>query len=240
MKKLLIPVFMLLSFNIYAQVWKSVKGNGNLKNETRQLSEFTSLSVHGAMDVQIDFGTSNTIKVEADENLLPYVETIVNNGQLIIQPKNNVNLKSRSKIVVHVSMTKINGLQLSGSGNINGTGPFTNSDQTEISVSGSGNIKLNSVSFDALVLNISGSGNIHINGGTANSVKTSISGSGNIDCSKVVCESAEAKISGSGNASVNTNKSLDARISGSGNVYYKGNPTNISTKVAGSGKAIKM
>jgi hypothetical protein len=239
MKKLLLPIFMLMSFNMYAQIWKSITGNGNLKNETRQVSEFTSLSARGPMDVQIDFENSNSLKIEADENLLPYIETTVENGKLTIESKKNTNLRSRSKIVVHVSMTKIKDLQLSGSGNINGSGAFTSDGQTEIGVSGSGNIKLNSVNFNDVALNISGSGNIQIKNGKADDLKASVSGSGNIDCSGVVSENADVKISGSGNASVNVNKSLSANISGSGNVFYKGNATNISTKVIGSGKAIK-
>lgn len=240
MKKLLIPFLMLISFNLYAQPWKIVAGNGNLKNEVRQVTEFTSLYVRGSMDVQIEHGTSNSIKVEADENLLPYIETIVKNGELVIQPKNNVQLKSRSKIVVHVSMIQINGLKLSGSGNITGNGPFTNSGETEMSVSGSGDIHLNTVDFNDLDASVSGSGNIRLEGGSVNTLKISVSGSGNIDCSKAESKSAEVKISGSGNAKVMAEKSLDARISGSGNVYYKGSPASISTKIMGSGRAIKM
>jgi len=239
MKKLILPVLMLMSFNIYAQIWKSIKGDGNIKNETRQLSEFASLSARGPIDVEINNGTSNTIKVEADENFLPYIETKVENGKLTIQSKNNINLKSNSKIVVYVSMNKIKALQLSGSGNITGSGNFTNEDETDISVSGSGKIKLNSVSFNELALNVSGSGNIDLKNGTAGNVKVAISGSGNIDCSGVSSENVDVKISGSGNARVNANKSIAANISGSGNIFYIGKATNISTKVVGSGKVIK-
>jgi hypothetical protein len=39
---------------------------------------------------------------------------------------------------------------------------------------------------------------------------------------------------------VSADKSLTAKISGSGNVFYKGTATNISSKVAGSGKLIKI
>ena len=73
------------------------------------------------MNVQIAYGNSNSVTVEADENLLPYIETTVENGKLSIKSKKNVNLKSSSKMNVYVSMTKINSLQLSGSGNINGS-----------------------------------------------------------------------------------------------------------------------
>jgi len=240
MKKLMISLFMLISVSAFAQPWQNITGNGNLKKESREVTGFTSLSSHGAMDVQISYGNSNSIVVQADENLLPYIETTVEDGKLTIKSKKNVNLKSHSKIIVTVSMTKINGLQLSGSGNINADGNFTSDAKTNMMLSGSGNIKLNSGSFKDLEVAVSGSGNIDLKKGTADNISVSISGSGNIDCSGITSDNVDARISGSGNARVNANKSIDAIISGSGNVFYKGAVTNISSKTIGSGKVIKI
>ncbi|HEY5463671.1 MAG TPA: head GIN domain-containing protein [Hanamia sp.] len=240
MKKLLIPFLLLVSTNLFAQSWQTIKGDGNVKKETRTVSSFTSLSSHGAIDVQIAYGNSNSISIEADENLLPYIETTVEGGILTIEPKNKINLKSRSRMIVYVSMTKINSLKLSGSGNINGDGSFGNDGKTEIAISGSGNIKLSAGSFQDLGLSLSGSGNIYLKGASANDITASVSGSGNIDCSNISSNNVEAKISGSGNVKVNAQKSITAAITGSGNVFYKGGATNISTKIVGSGKAIKI
>lgn len=240
MKKLLFAFFALVSLQLFAQPWKTIKGDGNVKKESREVSNFTSLSSHGAMDVQIAYGTSNSIQIEADENLLPYIETTVENGKLTIQPKKNINIKSRSRMVVYVSMNSINSLQLSGSGNINGEGAFSSDGKTEIKVAGSGNIKIGFVSFKDLGLFVSGSGNIDLKASAANNVTVTVSGSGNIDCSNVACNDVEVKISGSGNVKVNAANSINANIYGSGNVFYKGSATNITTKVAGSGKVVKI
>jgi hypothetical protein len=241
MKKILIALFALISYSSFAQPWQTVKGNGQVKKETREVSNFTSLASKGSMNVEIAYGNANSIIVEADENLLPYIETTVENGKLTIQSKNKVNLKSTSKIIVHVSMTKINSLQLSGSGNINGEGAFSNSGKTDIGISGSGNLKLRFDSFNDLDLAVSGSGNMDLKGSAAtNNITAAVSGSGNIECSDISSNEVDAKISGSGNIKVYANKSIDAKISGSGNVYYKGSASNITSKVAGSGKVIKM
>ena len=170
MKKLLIALFTLVSINSFAQPWETIKGNGQIKKETREVSNYTSLSSMGSMDVQIAYGNSNSVIVEADENLLPYIETSVENGKLTIRSKKNVNLKSTSKIIVRVSMTKINSLQLSGSGNINGSGAFSNDGKTDIGVSGSGNLKLDFDSFKDLDLSVSGSGNIDLKSSATNSI----------------------------------------------------------------------
>lgn len=240
MKNLFIFCLTFLSLNSFAQPWSTIKGNGHLKKETREINNFTSVASRGMIDVQIAYGNSNQITVEADENLLPYIETSVENGKLTIQPKKNTNLKSHSKMIVNIFMTHITALQQSGSGNINGTGDFTNDGKTEISTSGSGNLKLGFKSFKDLAASVSGSGNIELKNGTTDNMLAQISGSGNIDCSSVSSNNVDAKISGSGNIKVNAKNSIDAKISGSGNVYYKGSAQKINSKVAGSGKVLKM
>ncbi|MEP6584547.1 MAG: head GIN domain-containing protein [Ginsengibacter sp.] len=240
MKKLLIALFAFTSVHSFAQRWETIKGNGQAKKETRETGNFTSLASQGSMDVTIAYGNSNSIVVEADENLLPYIETSVENGKLTIKSKKGVNLKTNSKMVVNVSMIKINSLQQSGSGNINGSGAFTSDEKTDIGVSGSGNLKLSFDSFKDLDLSVAGSGNVDLKSGNTNTLNAKISGSGNIDCSTVSSKDVDAKISGSGNIKVYASNSIDAKISGSGNVFYKGSAQNINSKVVGSGKVMKM
>jgi hypothetical protein len=240
MKNLLIALLALISLNAFTQRWETIKGNGVIKKETREVSDYTSLLSKGSMNVQISYGNSNNIIVEADENLLPYIETTVEDGKLTIKSKKNVNLKSTSKMTVYVSMTKLNSLQLSGSGNINGEGAFSNPGKTDIGISGSGNIKLGFASFGDLELALSGSGNMDLKGTATNNINAAVSGSGNIECSDISSNDVDAKISGSGNIKVYANRSIDAKISGSGNLFYKGNASNISSKIAGSGKIVKM
>lgn len=240
MKKLLFAVFALISLNAFSQRWETINGNGQEKKETREMSNFTSLFSQGPMDVKITYGNSNSIVIDADENLLPYIETTVENGKLFIKSRKNANLRSRSKIIVNVSMTKINSLQLSGSGNIDGDGSFTNDGKTNIAVSGSGNLELRFDTFNDMDLAISGSGNIDLKGNATNTLTARVSGSGNIDCSNLSSKDVVAQISGSGNIKVDANNSIDAKISGSGNVYYKGEAQKITSKVAGSGKVLKI
>ncbi len=229
-----------ISLQSYAQKWETIKGNGNVKIETRQVSNFTSLTSQGSMNIEISYGSENSLTIEADDNLLSYIETTVEDGRLTIKSKKNVNLRATSRMIVHVSMTKINSLKLSGSGNMNGKGSFSNDDKTDISVSGSGNLDLKFDTFKDLDIAVSGSGNIDLEGNATNIINAQISGSGNIDCSSIRSNDVDAKISGSGNIKVYVQNSINAKISGSGNVFYKGDAQKISSKVAGSGKVLKM
>lgn len=238
MKKLFSILLVFISIGSFAQ-WETITGNGNVKKEARSLSGFTGVALSGSINVQLSYGSSNSISVEGDENLLPYIETKVEDGVLQVKSKNKTGLKTKNKLMVYVSLTKITDLRVSGSGNITGSGDFSNDSKTNISLSGSGNINVEMNSFKETAIAISGSGNVTLKGNSTNNIEAAISGSGNIDCIGIACDDVVAHVSGSGNIKVFANKSIDAKVMGSGNIYYKGSATNINLKSLGSGKIIK-
>lgn len=239
MKKALFTLFTFISVCGLAQ-WEKITGNGNMKKETREVSGFTGIALSGNMNVELSYGTSNSITVEGDENVLPYIETKVEDGVLQVRTKNKTSLNTRNKLIVYVSLTKLTVLKVSGSGNITGNGDFSNDGKTNIALSGSGNINVGMNSFNETAIAISGSGNVTLKGKSTDNIEATISGSGNIDCSDVACNDVSAHVSGSGNIKVFANKSIDAKVSGSGSIYYKGSATNINLKSSGSGKIIKV
>lgn len=239
MKKALFTLFTFISVCSFAQ-WGKVTGNGNMKKETREVSGFTGIALSGNMNVQLSYGSLNSITVEGDENVLPYIETNVEDGVLQVRTKNKTSINTRNKLMVYVSLTKLTELKVSGSGNITGNGDFSNDGKTNIALSGSGNINVGMNSFNETAIAISGSGNVTLKGKSTNKIEAAISGSGNIDCSDIVCNDVSAHVSGSGNIKVFANKSIDAKVSGSGSIYYKGSATNINLKSSGSGKIIKV
>lgn len=238
MKNVLIACIVIITLCSFGS-WETITGNGNVKKETREVSDYTGVSLAGSMNVQMAYGNSNSITVEADENLLPFIETVVQGGKLLVKTKDKVSLKSKNKLVVYVTLTKVTDLTVSGSGNITGSGDFTNDSRTNLAVSGSGNINVGMNWFNETKITISGSGNVTLKGKSTNNIDASISGSGNIDCSDVACNDVFAKVMGSGNIKVYANKSIDAKVTGSGNIYYRGSATNLQLKSLGSGKIIK-
>jgi hypothetical protein len=238
MKRLLLLLFLAASLQSFL-IWDVIKGNGVAKTETREISGYTSLACGGPIKVEIEYGTSNTIQLEGDENILPYIETYVKDGELTIKVKEHTSVKPQVPLRVHVSMTTINGIAQSGSGAIKGKGNFTSTQATSVAVSGSGEIDLNFNKFSGMSIQMSGSGSVKLEGELNNDLDVAQSGSGNIDCEHVPSQNVTARISGSGNLRVNAAKSLDAQISGSGHIYYTGNAS-VSTKVSGSGRVEKI
>ncbi|MEO6134504.1 MAG: head GIN domain-containing protein [Ginsengibacter sp.] len=197
----------------------SVKGSGSIITEPRSVVDFYNVSVSGSTNVFITQGNSFDVKVKAYENIIPFMETKVQDGTLFIGFKSNANV-SNDNSEVYITMPSLNSLAVSGSGNIDSKGSFL----------GSGNFKST----------ISGSGNIVIQGATANNYQINISGSGSVKSFGMVSKQAVVSIIGSGNAELTVLQDLNATIDGSGNVYYKGATATVTSKITGSGQVIKQ
>ncbi len=215
---------------------KKVAGEGPLTTENRPVGNFTALASALSADVFYTQDPVYKVEITAQQNILDIIETQIVNNELTIKFRNDVRVKNHEHITVNVSSPTIDGLRISGSGSIVATDSIYSGDMN-LTLSGSGNIRLNKLTGTALDANISGSGNISVLNGSVNSGKLKISGSGNIDVMNVPASSATTATSGSGEIRVNVSQSLDVIISGSGSVFYKGNPV-VNTHISGSGKVV--
>ena len=128
MRKIVFVFTLLVSIQSFSQwPWEKIAGSGKMKKETRSASNYTAIASSGSWDVMIAYGESNTIEVEGDDNLLDYIETKVENGKLNIKTTKSVNLRSKNRITIYVSLKKLTGISLSGSGDIIGVGNFNTS-----------------------------------------------------------------------------------------------------------------
>lgn len=235
MKTTLSAFLVFVTLTAFAQPWKKIEGSGNIKKESREVGTYTAISSAGSWDVKIAYGTSKAIEIEGDDNLLPYIQTEVEGSTLKIKSKKYYNLNARRKIIIYVNLTKLTGIALAGSGNIIGTGNFTNEGKTNFELAGSGNVNIDFQTIDKVSISIAGSGNVNL-GGKANELDISIAGSGDANAERVIADDVKVSIAGSGLAKVTANKNLKASIAGSGYVYYKGTATNIKKSVLGRGK----
>ena len=217
--------------------WEKVKGNGKIVTEKRTTAEYDEISVSGFFDVVLVSGKEGDISVKGDENILPYVKVEVKDNVLNISTKNNVNINTKTDIILTVPFEKISAVSLSGSGDIKTKNTIVATNfKTKLSGSGDLNLDVKTTDFEA---NLSGSGDVVLTGNT-DSFTSKISGSGDLDAVNLVAKKANVTISGSGDMKVNCSENLYARVSGSGDIAYKGNPESKDTKVSGSGEISKI
>ena len=214
MKKLLFLLVSITAILISCKKEK-VEGGGAIITESRNVENFYNVSVAGSPNVFIISGAAFDVKVKAYENIIPILETKVQNGTLLISLKKNV---SNDNSEIYITMPALSAVTTNGSGNIDTKGNF--------------------LGMDYFSATTSGSGMITIEKGSAKNYKITIAGSGDVKSFGFVSEQATVSITGSGDAELSVTQKLKATLNGSGNVYYKGNPV-VDAVSSGSGKAIK-
>ncbi len=225
---------MLFSTSCSDSFWNCIEGNGRTATVRRVVGDFNNVTSYGNFIVDVSVGNSTNVSVEADENLLSYIETYIQGNTLILETSDHHCIRSREQIYVHVETPAIYELKLAGSGVI--YCDDVAGDELKYVLSGSGNIESLGLNIGFVDAEITGSGEI-ILAGAANQSNLLISGSGNIKSFNLEQNKCIATISGSGNIYANVINLLDAQISGSGNVFYKGNPEKL-VNITGSGRVI--
>ncbi|WP_440134942.1 head GIN domain-containing protein [Chitinophaga sancti] len=228
-------MLMLASVNVFAQKDR-ITGSGTIKKESRSASAFKSIAASGSFNVYITPGSGTNIEIEADDNLLPYIVTDIENGELQLHVKKGYDIKPTQKITVNVSMAEIKELAASGSGGFYSKGTLKG-DKVELGISGSVIIDMD-LNAEKLEIGVSGSTKIALRGNVTK-VEYGISGSASVDALALKSENVEVGVSGSGDLAVNAEKKLDISVSGGAKIRYKGNPS-INQSSSGSSKVTKI
>lgn len=188
-----------------------VSGSGRVTSESRPVGHFKEIELSGSGELIVEQTDSESVSVEAEDNLLPLITVEVSGDRLNLGFRNGVNVRPTKPIVFRVNVKELTGLALSGSGSA----------------------KLTKIETPRLVVRISGSGEVHISG-KADKQEVHISGSGSYSAEHLASKDATIEISGSGSAAVDASEHLEASISGSGSIEYAGNPS-VNQHISGSG-----
>ena len=235
----LIGVFGLIATPAAAWDWNfgaKVSGSGNIKTETRNVSGFTGISLSLPANVEIIQGGSEGIVIETDDNILPLIETVVDNGSLKIRFKERNMSVNTKTFNITINVKTIDNLSVAGSGDVRAA--KLQVAKLKTSIAGSGNVHITSLDADTLTLSIAGSGDFSA-GGKASVVEGKVAGSGNMKIGALAANSVKLSIAGSGDATVWAKDTLTVSVAGSGDVTYYGD-ARVSQSVAGSGSVKRL
>jgi len=213
-----------------------VKGRGESVSKTYNASGFDRIAL--SIDADVDYTQDSVYYVEvyAQSNIHDELRIEVEGTELHIDSKKTLWHYDAIRITVH--SPSLYGIDVSGSGDLKATNLIKTS-ALNVSVSGSGSVKLASLNATELKADLSGAGNLTISGGFTTTQTLQTSGAGDLDLISMGSERCTVHMSGAGNASVHVEKQLNVDISGSGNVRYSGNPT-VNSEISGSGKLISV
>jgi len=215
----------------------AVRGSGTVASEERPVSGISGveLSMNGTLTIEL--GDTEALVIEAEENLLPYIETAMRGDTLLIRTEPGTNIQSTRSIEFRLTVTELTDLRVSSSGDI--YAPALEGNRCNLEISSSGRIWLESVDCTTLTVDISSSGEVDIGGGSAEQQNIRISSSGDYRARDVAGSDADIAISSSGSATVNVSERITGTISSSGNIYYLGDPS-LDVRTSSSGKVERL
>ena len=210
------------------------RGSGVIKSETRKVSGFDEIDLDYPAEVFIKQGASESLTIEADDNLLPQLVAEVRDGTLHIENgerdyDERVNPSQMVRITITVKNLREVDFSTAGKLAIDGL----KGDTLSIFLSGAGNVALNDLELEKLTASLSGAGEFTASG-SATELSLTISGFGSFDSPNLATQTADVRISGAGSATLRVEKSLDASISGAGSVNYYGSPS-VTQAISGAG-----
>lgn len=212
---------------------------GPVNNVSRDFpaGSFEAVSLAGPHDVIVTVGGAPSIRAEGDSKLIDQLDIQVVNGTLRVGTKKDGHMSwfssDERKVVVHVSVPRLTGASIAGSGDLKVD--KVEGSSFSASVAGSGDLEIGSLRVDQANFAIAGSGDIEA-AGSAGTIEASIAGSGDIDIAGLESRQASASIVGSGDISARATETASVSITGSGNVTMTGG-ARCSVSKRGSGEA---
>jgi hypothetical protein len=212
MKKISIPVLLIMLLSVAAAAQT---------RETRNVGTFTKISFRVPGKLYLRQGSTQKVEIEGKKDILKEIETDVEGNRLVIGKESkwmDWDWDGNEKVNVYITVATIEGLSVSGSGDLIG--------ETKIVA-------------DDLDLNVSGSGSLTVEVDARGDVEADVSGSGDLQM-KGKCRSFDSDVSGSGSVKVDAiiAETADFGLSGSGKIFASGSSDRVKTSISGSGKLL--
>ncbi len=212
-----------------------IVGSGVIKTESRAAIgvRTISLGVHARVEIRQEGAEGLTIT--GDDNIVPMIETIVDNGTLKIRWAGRGNHSTHYKnLDIVITAATIEGLTIGGSGTIHAA--QLKAGNLGATIAGSGDIVIDSLNATSFTAKIAGSGDIAV-AGRVDALDVTIAGSGDLAASKLEARAVKVSVLGSGDADVWATETLHATVAGSGDITYRGRPQ-VKRTIAGSGSVV--
>ena len=202
---------------------RTIRGSGDVVEETRAVSGVSGVELATLGTLHIEVGDTETLRIQAEDNLMEYLETEVRSGSLRIGTLEDFNLRPTEPVNYYLTVVGLDEIGISSSGDIQA--PDLDAERFSITISSSGNLEMGTLNASTLEVDISSSGNVDIAGGQVETQDISNLSSGNYRAEDLESAEADVRLNSSGSATIWVSDHLRANLNSSGDVRYRGNPS---------------
>jgi len=212
-----------------------VKGSGKESSEDRKVQSFTKLKILGGYKVLLKQDSSFSVHIDADDNLLRYINTSNSGSELKIKTEKNI--CSDHDITLTIGVKDLEAVECSGAVELSNHDTLHVQD-LELKLNGANKVDM-SINAGRLTTHGAGSTNVKLRGqATTHDVR--LTGAGSLDAFDFVVSSYDIETTGAVHSKINVLKDLNVHSTGASELQYKGNPSNVSTSKTGAADIKKV
>jgi hypothetical protein len=238
--KTFIKIFFLLGLVIILSACQlpflnNLRGSGEVISETRNVRDFSEIQLDGAGTLIITQGSSESLEIQAEENIISELTSEVEGNVLILGFEEDLwrrRVIPTKGIVYTLTVIDLEKITFNGFGNLEidklETPAF------EITINGAGKIQVDQLTTQNLQVAIIGTGTVEVTGEAATQ-SINIDGAGSYIAPDLRSQSTSIEIDGLGEGKVWAEETLYISIDGGGNVDYYGSPI-VSQDINGLGE----
>ena len=199
-----------------------IEGSGNVITKDIAIKSFDELDASGIFNLQLSQGDKETVRIEADDNLMDLFIVENEGSTLKISMKKNSNFNSKKHLRVYVTFKTLKTMNLSMVGGTSSDDKLKFAD-LKLKNQSVGSVNLN-MTLQTLNLENESVGSVKLEGSAENAVVKNNS-VGSINAGNFVVQKMDIENNGVGSATVNAEKELKYSDSFLGKVSNRGNAT---------------
>ena len=203
---------------------------GQVITQEMEYSDFTSVDVSSAFQVDITQASSYSAVIKASETILDKIDVTKEGSTLIIRAEPNIPITAVYK--AEITMPNLTELILSGASKATVEG-FSSSDYLTIELSAASRLDMRDTNVGNIEIELSGASTL-IAEGSGNDLVSVVEGASRLDLTNFPVDNGNLDVSGASQATINLDGKLDAVVSGASYLYYIGEPTMGEIETSGS------
>lgn len=229
-------IFLWILFNpSFAQI-TSVKGSGYILTQERKTNLFNNIEVSSYISVYLVQGPFNSITVEADNNLFPYIITEVNNKTLHVYVPDSILIVKFSSMNILISLPEIQSLTARQHSLINASPQLWKIDKINLFASSGSKIHLATEAYN-IKISAKTTAIIELKG-TTQQLEATLNSASKLFAKNLKVQTASIYLNNSSKAEINVFQNLKYDVKGNSKLLYKGDPQITTNQLKINSKVI--
>lgn len=194
-------------------------------------SGYTRVSVSRGLSVNYTIGTTDTIRLDVSEGYMPYVQTRVEGGTLVLTVDDNVDIGRMLDKTISITVPNLSGIELSGSSVFSGTDTLR---PTDFQHTASGAYQCTvACAAQRVFVSSSGASAWKLDGQATSLIVSSASGASVIRAFGLPVDNVSLSLSGASRLETTVSTTITGSASGESIITYRGQPGQINVSTSG-------